>query len=171
MSNLKQLSDTELLKEMQRRNLLTGAKFHHDVDLSRGVKVILTYGIPEGTSECSQCRQTYDTSEFGYYQTRVDKNGYRMRSNALCSSCRSDHGQELKKAIKLHKKSGKPMPVKPESGDVCNHCQRSWSGKWHLHHRHDKLIGYLCGHCNMSFSDHRNEQVNSERGRDYYDSF
>ena len=51
-----------------------------------------------------------------------------------------------------------PISPKPKKGDECPHCERPWSGNWHRHHEGDKFIEWLCGHCNMSFSDQRNNK-------------
>ena len=166
---MKELTNEQLILELYNRGLLTNASHHNQIveELNNGekpnIQLVLTKGIPVSKAKCSKCRKTFDACEFGYYQARVSSKGYLQRSNALCSSCRKDHGTELKEAIA--KAGGRPP--EPKAGSVCPHCEREWDGKWHLHHRGDKIIGYICGHCNMSFSDHRNEEVNKKRNRKF----
>ena len=163
---MKELTTKDLLLELRNRGLLTSAKYHDELieqveeGLCEGVEIILTRGKPVKQQQCSRCRNDYDSSMFNYYQARVSSDGYLSRSNAVCKVCSKAHGKELKDAIN---KCGGKRPPKPKSGDTCLNCERPWSGNWHLHHRHDKIIGYICGHCNMSFSDHRNEEVIQKR--------
>ena len=165
------MTNKELISELVSRNLLTSAVFHdslvkHIMDDGE-FKVILTFGTPNGVDQCSRCRATKPTKQFNYYSARVSADGYLQRSNAVCKDCTKEHGSELKEA----KKKCNNLPKKPKAGDICLHCHREWNGNWHLHHREDKIIGYICGHCNMSFSDHRNKEVNKKRNTNFDDIF
>ena len=53
-------------------------------------------GKPPGIHECSRCRGNKDHAHFAYYAQRVNKNGYLMRSNALCNDCRTETDKERK---------------------------------------------------------------------------
>jgi len=156
--------DEELLLELARRGRLTSTR-------SRTIKsiiedatqnalesdwcVIPTRGTPQHEQECSRCGEMKDASAFTYYPLRASKSGLLQRINAVCRECTKAHSQELRTAVA----NAGQIPPKPAKGDVCSHCQRQWSGNWHRHHQGDKFLGWLCGHCNMSFSDHRNKGV------------
>jgi len=164
------ITDEQLILEINRRGLLTNSKIHDKIikeassGSGRDIRVVLTYGEPKGTNKCSRCMQEFPCEEFSYYQSRVNKDGHLMRSNAVCTSCGKKTTVELKEAKRLHEKKHGKIP-KPNPGDECLHCKRTWNGNWHLHHQGDKIIGYICGHCNMSFSDHRNREVFEKEGR------
>ena len=118
-------------------------------------------GIPPGLHECSRCRENKDTTCFNYYNQRVDKNGYLMRSNALCKDCGVETDKERKETLKKAGKEGK-IPPKPAPGDVCKYCNRNWGSKeqprnWHRDHDaiKNEFRGWLCGDCNMAKHDHR----------------
>ena len=168
---IRSVTNEQLILELSRRGLLTNSSNHDKIveellaGSSNGIKCVLTYGIPKGTNKCSRCRQEFPCEEFSYYQSRVSKDGHLMRSNAVCTSCGKETTDELKEAKRLHEeKHGKIL--KPKAGDECLHCKRTWDGNWHLHHQGDKIIGYICGHCNMSFSDHRNREVFERENRE-----
>ena len=122
--------------------------------------LIFHKGKPPGLHECSKCRNYKDNTNFKYYQQRVDNKGYLMRTNALCNICSSKNKKEKDETMKKDKNK---IPNKPEPGSICPNCQRSWGTKdnprnWHKDHdaiKHE-FRGWLCGHCNMSKSDHRN---------------
>lgn len=156
-NKLNEVSTYELIKEIHRRGLLTNAKSNQEIiskfNEFHEIRAILTKGLPEEKMECRECRKTLDSSFFSYYLSRVDRNGYLMRSNALCEECSVKSNKERKKVLDSAK-----IPNKPKKGDKCPHCERSWSGNWHRHHEGDKFIEWLCGHCNMSFSDQRNNR-------------
>lgn len=160
MTSIENLSDSQLIVEMCERGLLTNAKYHKEmlneiIKQNRKFSIILTYGEPQHMQECSRCRATKNADEFRFYQARVSSDGFLQRSNALCKQCNNDGKKELDKALQLNKKNF----TKPKKGDVCSYCQRKWEGKWHRHHQGTQVFGYICGLCNMSFSDHRNKDV------------
>lgn len=148
-------STVDLISELSRRGLLTNAKSNNEIirtlDQNSKISVILTKGIPTNRMECRECRRTLNSYNFNYYLSRVDQNGFLMRSNALCYDCSSNSNRERKRVLE-----NSIIPPKPECGDECPNCQRPWTGNWHRHHEGDKFIEWLCGHCNMSFSDQRN---------------
>lgn len=150
--SISKLSTEELLTELNRRGLMTNSKTNEIVlsNPNKTVKIILSYGLPEKTMECRECRQHKSSENFGFYQSRVDANGYLMRSNALCNVCSKVSNKQRKEVL-----DKALIPEKPKSGDICPNCERSWNGNWHRHHVEDDFISYLCGHCNMSFSDQR----------------
>jgi len=118
-------------------------------------------GKPPGLHECSKCRVSKDSSHYGYYTNRVDKNHYLMRSNALCKDCRMETEKERKDTLKKATKEGK-IPTQPKPGDICPKCQRKWGSEekprnWHRDHDaiKNEFRGWLCGDCNMAQHDHR----------------
>lgn len=153
--SLEGFSTKEIILELSKRNCLTNSKSNNEIinNLEHGVNpmVILTKGIPVEEMECRECRRTLHPSHFSYYLSRVDQNGFLMRSNALCIECASVSNKERKKVL-----DNSPITDKPKKGDKCPSCDRSWRGNWHRHHVGDKFIEWLCGHCNMSLSDQRN---------------
>ena len=157
---LKDISSQELIKELAERNLLTSAANNKKIlfDISQNpemeVGIILSRGIDPRPKECSRCRKTFPGAEFPYYAGRVSKDGYRQRTNAVCKRCTKKSKKELDNAVKKIK-----IPPKPEPGTDCDDCERPWTGNWHRHHQGDKFLGWICGQCNMSKSDHRNEHV------------
>jgi hypothetical protein len=143
----------ELLDEIQRRGLLTNSKRNLEIlnsDLT-SLRVILSYGLPQNLLKCRDCGDLKSSNNFNFYQGRVDNKGFLMRSNALCSVCSLKSNNERKIVLSTVK-----IP-KPNPGDVCENCNRQWFGNWHRHHVGDKFLSYICGHCNMSFSDQRNK--------------
>lgn len=151
---LSKISNQDLLKEIINRGLFTNAVSNITLsnNIDDNIKVILTYGKPKGEMKCRECKEMKSTDSFSFYQSRVDRNGYLMRSNALCDTC-SKHSNKQRKEVLDNAKIGD----KPKKGDVCLNCNREWEGNWHRHHKDDKFIAYICGHCNMSFSDQRNK--------------
>jgi|LauGreDrversion4_2_1035121.scaffolds.fasta_scaffold20996_1 hypothetical protein len=145
-------STEELLLELKNRNLLTNSKSNDLVlnNCTDNVKVILSYGEPNEQLKCRECRESKDSKHFAFYQARVDAKGYLMRSNALCDVCSKISNEQRKKVL-----DSADIPDKPKSGETCPNCLREWSGNWHRHHVGDDFIAYICGHCNMSFSDQR----------------
>ena len=117
------------------------------------IKVIVTNGVPAGTSECSQCRKQLDDEEFSYYQARVNKRGYLSRSNALCRACSGRLNAERKEIL-----DQADIPPKPAKGGVCPKCNRKWWDSWHRDHSYEteKFRGWIYGNCNMRASDRRN---------------
>lgn len=161
-NQLSRLSDEALIQELYRRDRMTNAAFHSKIMLDgidENTKIIVTRGVSSVNRECSRCREEFPPEQFGWYKGRVSKDGYLQRSNAVCKPCLKKSSDELKNAIK-----NTGIGSKPKDGDACSHCEREWKGNWHRHHQGDKVIGWICGHCNMSFSDHRNENVMRKRG-------
>jgi hypothetical protein len=156
--SVSQLSNEDLLKELKNRGLLTNSKTN-DLVLSEltntSVKVILTFGLPTEKMSCRECNEFKESDKFSFYQTRVSADGFLMRSNALCVECSKESNKKRKIVL-----DSADIPEKPKKGDVCINCDRSWNGNWHRHHVDDKYIGYICGHCNMSFNDQRNKTNN-----------
>lgn len=153
--NLSNLSNKELILELKKRNLLTKSKSNDLLltgEYSQDIKIILTYGEPKNQMKCRECNEIKDSSYFSFYQARVDNKGYLMRSNALCTTCSDNSNKERKKVL-----NAAIIPTKPKSGDTCPNCLREWEGNWHRHHVGNDFISYLCGHCNMSFSDQRTQ--------------
>lgn len=122
---------------------------------------ILHKGEPPGLHECSKCRDLKGSEHFKYYQSRVDKNGYLMRSNALCNSCDKTMKQERESTLKKAELNNE-IGDKPQPGSICPNCKRAWGAaeqprNWHRDH--DAILnvfrGWLCGDCNMAKHDHR----------------
>jgi hypothetical protein len=153
---LSKVSNSELLKELSNRGLLTRAKSNTEVlkNMDSEYQVILTFGEPTTQMRCRECHSIKDSSSFSFYQGRVDANGYLMRSNALCYDCKQKSNKQRKLVL-----DSANIPDKPKDGDTCPNCDRPWEGNWHRHHVEDKFISYLCGHCNMSLSDQRNKKA------------
>lgn len=154
--NLSSVSTSDIIKELYNRGLMTNAKSNeiilNNLNENESIKLILTKGYPIKLMECRECRESLNSNLFSYYLSRVDQNGYLMRSNALCNHCAIKSNKERKKVL-----DSADIPNKPKKGDECPNCKRSWSGNWHRHHEEDNFISWLCGHCNMSFSDQRNK--------------
>ena len=157
--DLSDVSLDEIIKELSNRDLLTNTKSNGAIiaENLENVKMILTMGIPEDHLECRECLEFLPATQFSFYQGRVDKNGYLMRSNAICITCTKKINNGRSEVFKNSKK----IP-KPKKGDVCPKCGRSWIGNWHKHHIGDTVLGYICGHCNMSLSDQRNKLNNDK---------
>ena len=114
----------------------------------------VTSGIPPGTAECSRCKKEFPTSEFKYYQSRIDGQGYLMRSNALCSECDKKEQNERKEVFDRDEHK---IPPKPEKGSICPSCGRRWEDNWHKHHtEEDGFIEWQCSNCNMAWQNNRN---------------
>lgn len=125
------------------------------------VQIILSSGEPPGTKQCSRCKEILKTSEFSYYQTRVDSKGYLMRSNALCSQCAGESNRARRQVL-----DKSVSPPKPGPGDRCPNCRRAWSGNWHRHHdpETEEFVAWWCSNCNMARQDQRNPNVYREKG-------
>ena len=162
-NSINNITTEELILELNRRNLLTNSKGNElivsNLSSEDDVQVILTYGLPKGCNECRECGEYLESQNFSYYMNRVDQHGYLMRSNALCNDCGKKSNNERKKVFE-----SAIIPKKPKKGSECPHCNRKWSGNWHRHHKGDQFINWLCGHCNMSFSDQRNKNSNIQDG-------
>jgi hypothetical protein len=145
-NNLSDVPLDDLLMELSKRDLFTNTKSNSTIMSSdlENVKLILTMGMPEDLLECRECLQFLPSTQFSFYQGRTDKNGYLMRSNAICVSCSKKINESRNKVFKNSRKI-----IKPKKGDICPKCERSWNGNWHKHHIDDTVIGYICGHCNM----------------------
>lgn len=153
---LSKTSNKELINELTIRGLLTNSKSNSILldNLNDNVKLILTYGEPSGNMKCRECKESKDVNCFSFYQARVGADGFLLRSNAICCECSKLSNKQRKKVL-----DNANVPPKPKSGDVCSNCEREWDGNWHRHHVGDKFIAYICGHCNMSFSDQRNKKI------------
>jgi hypothetical protein len=153
---LSSISTSDIIRELNNRGLMTNAKSNeiilNHLDTNQTLKLILTKGLPVTNMECRECRNSLKPEFFTYYLSRVDQKGYLMRSNALCNTCSVKSNKQRKKVL-----DSANIPSKPKKGDECPNCNRLWSGNWHRHHEGDNFISWLCGHCNMSFSDQRNK--------------
>ena len=116
------------------------------------IKFILTSGKPKGVLQCSRCKENLSVDEYRYYLSRVDKDGYLMRSNAICNQCSKIINKGRGDVLSKHKN----IPKKPIAGSRCPNCKRAWSGNWHRHHSGDTFIEWLCSNCNMALQDQRN---------------
>ena len=156
--DLSSLDTRTLLDELMSRGVFTSSPTNQKVLENKGadVQLIATFGprSPQGTQQCRECRQQRPDDHFSYYQARVYKNGFLARSNAMCRECAKESNKQRKEVL-----DNADIPPKPRAGTHCPHCQRAWSGNWHRHHVGDKFVGWLCGHCNMSFSDQRNKNA------------
>lgn len=158
---LSNISTEELLKEISKRNLTTNSKFNETTISKKsfnGISIIFTYGKPSGEMKCRECKEMKNVNCFSFYQSRVDSNGFLMRSNALCCDCSETTNKQRKEVL-----DNAIIPSKPKKGDICSNCEREWPGNWHRHHVGDKFVAYICGHCNMSFSDQRNKKNITEK--------
>ena len=133
-----------------------------NVNLSNAVGIILHNGKPPGLDECRECLARKDSSHFNYYNSRVDKNGCLQRVNAVCKVCSKEIDKERKDTLAKAAKAGK-IPTKPNPGDICPNCHRSWGTpekpkNWHRDHDAIKseFRTWLCGLCNMALQDNRN---------------
>ena len=152
------MTNNELILELFKRGLTTSSETNKIILSqiesgkfdSNNIRVILTKGEPTEKQQCRDCNELHDSTEYSYYQARVDKNGFLLRSNALCHSCAKKSNKARKDVL-----DNANIPDKPKSGTECPNCKRKWNGNWHRHHEGDEFIGWLCGHCNMSFSDQR----------------
>ena len=160
-TNLSSISTIDMINELSNRGLMTNAKSNEvilaSLDENQPLKIILTKGLPVEDMECRECGDILNPHFFSYYLSRVDQKGYLMRSNALCYYCATTSNKQRKKVF-----DGAYIPSKPNKGDNCPNCNRQWSGNWHRHHEGDNFISWLCGHCNMSFSDQRNKLISYE---------
>ena len=115
--------------------------------------------IPEGTCECSVCKETKDNTNFSWYLNRLTKDGYRLRVNTYCDVCSKATSKELSEIKKVLLKDH----PKPEYGEECDLCGKPvykhkseipegvdgrWG--WQCDHDHDtkKFRGWLCKSCN-----------------------
>jgi hypothetical protein len=156
---LTRFSNEELIREIASRGILTNSRGNNliisGLSLS-DVSVILTKGLPQKKMKCRECGEMKDPLKYAFYKSRVDADGYLMRSNALCDECAVKSNKQRKEVL-----DNAVIPEKPNKGDICKNCERSWDGNWHRHHIGEKFVSYICGHCNMSFSDQRNKKNNN----------
>jgi len=172
---LEEASIFELIKELSKRKTIPGtglleSEANKDViqklmkDEDHPIGLILTHGYPhkinDKTHKCSRCHELKAHTEFGYYNSRVDSNGYLMRANALCLECRKSSNAKRKKILDEADKLGL-IPSKPKKGDTCSRCGRHWFGNWHRDHDDvsETFTGWKCGQCNMSAADQRDVNV------------
>jgi len=152
--SLSDCSNEVLLMEIISRGLISNVQTINRIkqDNIENFKFIYTHGIPDCDMVCRECDEHKHSSEFTFYNGRVDKHGYLMRGNAVCDSCKINLDSERNFVLDAVKNISKP-----KKGDICDCCGREWYHNWHRHHEGDKFIGYICGHCNMSLSDQRNK--------------
>lgn len=162
----------DLIKELSKRKISPGSgllqseankevisKLEKENNLPVGL--ILTLGYPieiqSKTHKCSRCHKLKDHTQFRYYHSRVDSDGYLMRANALCVDCAKSSNAKRKQMLDEADKIGL-IPEKPNKGDVCSRCKREWFGNWHRDHDDidGTFRGWICGNCNMSLGDQRN---------------
>ena len=151
----------KLIQKIKSFRLFTNSKTHDKVHKNLldnpnsvdGARFIITSGVPEGESECSECRKVVPNDQFSYYQTRVKRDGTLMRSNALCRSCTQRMNDERKRIFK----EDKNIPKMPERGSKCPNCGRVWNNTWHRDHDYvaGKFRAWICGNCNMAKQDRR----------------
>jgi len=124
--------------------------------------IIFHKGTPPGDNhECSICRVKKAGDQFTYYQRRVSRYGYLMRTNAHCHDCEKTSTEERMTTLKTAATAGK-IPPKPKPGDICPNCNRAWGSSekprnWHRDHDaiKNEFRRWLCGDCNMALHDHR----------------
>ena len=97
------------MKDLNNNNEIKGYSLHN--------------GKPPGLHECSKCLKMLDNSHFKYYKHRVNKKGYLLRSNALCSECVKITNKERKTTLDKATKNNE-IPPKPLPGDICPNCKR-----------------------------------------------
>jgi hypothetical protein len=102
--------------------------------------------IPDGSCKCSVCGIEKPNSEFLFYRTRFTQDGYRLRTNTNCESCR----KKLRTELRLLKKEITQSNPQPVNGSPCDLCKRPVYKNWQLDHCHDtgKFRGWLCKGCN-----------------------
>jgi len=156
MDRLENITNSELILELNKRGLLTSSEYNSEFveNPTEDIKVIVSKGVIKESLVCRECKEEKTTDNFSFYQARVDKNGYLMRSNALCIDCKNILNKERQFAFK-----NSDLTVKPEPGTVCPKCSRPWSNNWHKHHEGDKFIDWWCGECNMRHADQRNKNI------------
>jgi hypothetical protein len=101
-------------------------------------------GIPAGSCVCSVCGIEKDNSKFSFYKDRHTKDGYRLRTNTNCVSCKSKLN---KQRAAVMKKTGVP---RPEPGTPCDCCGKP-TNKHEFDHDHNtgKFRGWVCKDCNV----------------------
>ena len=168
--NITDATEVELVLELVRRYKEKGIYLHSDAN-NKVIEALLknneldfnfalTFGEPNTLShekfKCSRCHELKSENHFTFYLSRIDSDGYLMRSNAICDDCRKTSNKKRDKTLKEAHNNGE-IPEAPKSGDTCPHCERKWYGNWHRHHDdiNHKFINWLCGNCNMSFHDQR----------------
>ena len=158
-TSLQSYTDIQLIRELQQRGAFTSSPVNRKVIEScrnNNIKLIATFGAgsPKGLQQCRECMQWKSDNNFSYYMARVKNTGFLSRSNALCSQCAKTSNKQRKEVL-----DNASIPPKPCDGDTFVNCNRQWSGNWHRHHVGDHFVSWLCGHCNMSFSDQRNKNA------------
>tara|TARA_B100001094_G_scaffold32860_1_gene27356 strand:+ start:7689 stop:8141 length:453 start_codon:yes stop_codon:yes gene_type:complete len=102
--------------------------------------------IPDGSCKCSVCGEEKPNSEYTFYTSRFTQDGYRLRINTNCDSCRKRISKELRD-LRKELVSSNPQP---EYGSSCDLCKKPVYRNWQLDHCHEtgKFRGWLCKGCN-----------------------
>jgi hypothetical protein len=100
------------------------------------------HNIPDGLCTCTICGIEQPNTEFPYYLDRKTKDGFRLRTNKNCRTCRGKKSPELDKLKKIH--------TRPPFGQPCDCCGKPVYENWQLDHCHDsgEFRGWLCKQCN-----------------------
>ena len=120
--------------------------------------IVFSTGPPKYKLECRECRGMLDANLFTFYKQRIDKYNNLMRSNAICINCKDMINFNRKRVLT---KDAEIIPFKPQNGSMCNGCNRQWGTidkpqNFHRHHVGENFVEWLCGNCNMSKNDQRN---------------
>jgi hypothetical protein len=175
---LEEASIFDLIKELSKRKTIPGTGILESdankevckilqTNQNHPIGLILTLGYPheinDKTHKCSRCHLLKSYTQFGYYQSRVDSDGYLMRVNAMCLDCRKTSNAKRKKILNEAGKLGL-IPPMPKSGEICSRCGRNWDGRWHRDHDDisETFIGWKCGQCNMSAADQRDVNIKTK---------
>jgi len=156
INNRCNLSNTGILNSESNKKIMEYLEYNPDAQIG----LALTFGKPtvmtEKNHKCSRCGKMKSSEHYQYYLSRIDSDGYLLRTNAICDECRNEMNKSRHRTMSQEIKAGK-IGEKPKSGDVCPSCNREWTGKWHRHHdsKSSKFKGWICSQCNMSLHDQR----------------
>ena len=107
-------------------------------------------GIPLGKCKCSVCGEMKFNIEYSFYKSRYTDDGYRLRVNTNCRSCRKRLSKELSEVKKN-------APPQPDWGDLCQCCKEpvyklkdGQKDSWQCDHKHGttEFRGWICKKCN-----------------------